>query len=60
MEDKRNLTDADVEAIVNALEGKLYVKLRNNVGNGVLSLVWRGFILGLIWLAAYGIAKGWK
>ncbi len=46
----RTLTDADVDAIVDGMLARLAV----NVGKGVLKLAWRGVVLGLIFLAAYG------
>ena len=59
-EENRSLTDADVEAIVDALEGRLAKKIYNDVGKGVLGMVWKGVLVALVWLAAYGAAKGMK
>lgn len=55
-----NLSDDDIKAIVNALEDKMVERLKINVGTGVLGLVWRGIIILVIVLAAYGSVKGIK
>lgn len=48
----RNLTDADVEAIVNAFEKRFYL----NLGKGVWSYVWKAIILIAIGIAGYSIS----
>lgn len=52
-DDKRNLTDADVEAIVASLKDGFF----SNVGQGVWAFAVKGIILGLIALAFYGMGK---
>lgn len=51
---ERTLTDADVDAVLD----RAFDRLRNAVGSGVLALAWRAVVIGIIGLAAYGIAKG--
>lgn len=51
---ERTLSDADVDAVLD----RAFDRLRSAVGSGVLALVWRGVVIGIIGLAAYGIAKG--
>ncbi|WP_028534229.1 hypothetical protein [Paludibacterium yongneupense] len=53
-ESERTLTDADVDAVLD----RAFDRLRNAVGGGVLSLVWRALIICFIGLAAYGATKG--
>jgi hypothetical protein len=60
MDDKRTLSNADVEAITEQLERSLLRKFQLNVGKGVLGVVWRVFIYALIAVAAYGAGGGLK
>jgi hypothetical protein len=57
-EENRNLTDADVKAIVSGLEESIIKKLRIDVGKGVISIVWKSIIYVLIAIAAYGAYDG--
>ncbi len=50
----RTLTDADVDAVLD----RAFERLRSNVGSGVLSLAWKGVVIGLIALAYWGWKKG--
>lgn len=58
-EDKRprHLTDADVEAIVSTLQVRVVKRFYTDLGRGVWGLAWRGIVLGLVAIAAYG---AWK
>ena len=60
MESKRNLTEADVEAIVDALEERLTKKFYSDVGKGVWDMVWKTVIVGVVAVAAYGASRGIK
>lgn len=51
---ERTLTDADVNAIID----QAFQRLRLSVGDGVLGLAWKAFILGMICLVVYGLKKG--
>lgn len=51
---KETLTDADVDRIVKKLESKLLGRFYLNIGKGVWSLLWKGAIVGLLILAAWG------
>jgi hypothetical protein len=51
---ERTLTDADVDAVLD----RAFDRLSSAVGGGVLALVWKAVIIGLIGLAAYGISRG--
>lgn len=52
--EERNLTDKDVDAIVEGLWEKASNSFKLNVGSGVIGLVWKSVLLGLVVLAAYG------
>lgn len=57
MNDERRhttLTDDDVEKIVKGLESRLLGHFYLNIGKGVWSLLWKGVIIGLLILAAWG------
>jgi hypothetical protein len=56
-EEKRKLTDADVEAVATALWKKVTSSFFSNLGMGVWALIWRGIIVGLLAIAAYGAMK---
>lgn len=51
---KRTLTDADVEAIAEALRGQFLESLYRDIGRGVFGIVWKVLITALIGIAAYG------
>lgn len=57
-EDRRTLSDADIEAISDKLEEKIIGQFYRNLGSGVWALVWRGLILLLISIAIYGASRG--
>lgn len=54
----RTLTDADVEAVAEALHGKVIQEFYKDLGKGVWALVWRGTIMAIVSIAAYGAVKG--
>lgn len=62
MSDERNLTDADVAAIVDGFEGRLTNRFYQDVGKGawsiVKSIISKIFLTGVFALAAYGAMKG--
>lgn len=55
MADKRNFTDADLDALVTRLKAEFF----GNLGKGVWSLAWKGLVIGLIMLSLYGASKQW-
>lgn len=55
---ERNLTDSDVEAICDELESRFAKRFYLNVGKGVVGIILRWVLYGIIFLAAYGAAKG--
>jgi hypothetical protein len=55
--DKRTLTDADADAVAAALEARLAKRFYLNLGQGVWGLVWKGIILAMVAIIAYGAAK---
>jgi hypothetical protein len=58
---KRLLTDADIEALAEALEDRMLQRFHLNLGKGVLGMIWKGVIIVLLVLAAYGAGiKGIK
>lgn len=54
---QRRLTDEDVQALADELEKRMVNRLYLNIGKGLWSIAWKGFILFLLWLAAKG---AWK
>jgi len=52
---QRTLTDADVEAILNAFEKKLYL----NIGKGFLNGLWKALVTMALGVYALGAVKGW-
>lgn len=56
MEPERNLTDEDVKALIDELESRL----EQQVGKGLIGLLWKAAVLGFVALAAYGFLRGDK
>jgi hypothetical protein len=55
---QRNLTDADVEAIVTKGEEVILARFYRNLGMGLWSIIWKAVVVSLIGLAAYGSLTG--
>lgn len=55
--DDRHLTEADVDAIVSALEKRVAEKFYRDLGKGVWGLVWKALVIGLLAVAAYGAMR---
>ena len=53
----RQLTDEDVTAIVDALEGRLTDKFYRDLGKGLWGLFWKAIIGAIVFVAAYGALK---
>lgn len=53
----RTLTDADVEALTEALREKVVSEFYRDLGRGIWSLVWRGLLIAAIAIAAFGAGK---
>jgi hypothetical protein len=51
--EKRNLTDADIKAIIAEMKKEFFI----NVGQGIWSLVWKGALLLMLAFAAYNNLK---
>ncbi len=51
---KRNLTDADVEAIADALKERIKEEFYTDLGKGVWAAAWKAIVMVLIGLAYYG------
>ena len=58
--EQRNLTEQDVNAVVDELERRMVDRFFSNVGKGVWNLVWRALVVIMVVLAAYGAARGVK
>ena len=54
MEENRNLTDEDVDRIVDGLWKKAIDTFKLNIGDGILGLVWKSTLLAILALAVYG------
>lgn len=50
---KRNLTDADIDALLSKIRSEFYTDL----GRGFWAMAWRGIIIVLIAIAAYGALR---
>lgn len=58
--EERNLTDADVRAIVDEMEERMTARFYGDLGRGVWAVIWKAIIMAMIGLAAYGSIKGMK
>lgn len=56
----RALTDDDVQALANELEQRLAARFYGNLGRGLWGLAWKGIVVIIIGISAYGAAKGLK
>ena len=54
MTENRNLTDEDVDCIVDGLWKKATDTFKLNIGDGILGLVWKATLLAILALAVYG------
>lgn len=54
---QRTLTDADVEALTEAMRKKWITSFYQDLGKGVWALVWRAVVLAIVLVAAYGAIK---
>ena len=52
----QHLSEEDIDRIVAKVCDQIENRLYNNVGQGIVSLVWRGVLIGIIGLAAYGVS----
>ena len=50
----QHLSDEDIDTIVDKVCDKMESRLYNNLGQGVWGLAWRGILIGLLLLAAWG------
>jgi hypothetical protein len=55
----RTISDADVDAITEALREKVIEGLYRDLGKGIWGLVWRGVVVALIAIAAFGAVKNY-
>lgn len=51
---ERSLTDADIEALSDALLARAKREFYTDLGRGFWALAWRGAVVGLLAVAAYG------
>jgi hypothetical protein len=58
MNEPRNLTDADVAALADALEERFVERFERAAGKGLIDLLKRGFWISVLALAAYGLGAG--
>jgi len=49
-----HLSDEDMEKIADMVCEKIEHKLYMNVGYGIVGIAWKGLLMGLIAIAAYG------
>lgn len=54
MKQTRTLTDADVEAIADALQERIKAEFYHDLGAGVWSLAWKAIVGIIIAIAYYG------
>lgn len=55
--DNKNLSQDEIDAIARKVVEQLQNDLYVNVGSGLIALAWKGIMLILIMLAAYGATK---
>jgi hypothetical protein len=55
---RRALTDEDVVAVVNEIETRFKRWLYMGLGRGVFALAWKGTVLVILLIAAYGASGG--
>ena len=55
-----NLSDEDVRKIAEELESRLVNRFFINLGQGFWALAWKGIVLILLAVAAYGAFKGFS
>jgi hypothetical protein len=60
MPEERNLTDSDVQAIVDQMEKRMTERFYGDLGRGIWGVAWKAIIIALISIAAYGSLKGFK
>jgi hypothetical protein len=60
MQTNRTLTDEDIEAITVALEKKMTHKIYHDLGKGLFGMIWKGILIAVISIAAYGAAHQLK
>lgn len=53
----RTLTDSDIDSIVKGLEKVFWNRFFGDLGRGVWSLAWKGIVLVILVIAAYGAHK---
>jgi hypothetical protein len=56
----RRITDADANAIAEALQKRVTQQFYADLGRGLWAWIWRGALAGMIAFAAYSGLKGWK
>lgn len=55
----RTLTDADVEAIAEALRTRMVQEFYNDLGRGLWGLIWKSVVLTVVGVAGYfALARG--
>lgn len=59
-EEQRNLTDADVKAIVEQAVETVAQRLYGDLGRGVWDMVKKAALVAIVGFAAYGSMKGMK
>ena len=59
-QETRKMTDDDIKALADELEGRLVKRFYFNIGRGVWGVIWRALIGLIVLIAAYGSVKGGK
>lgn len=55
-----NLSDDDIDRIVEALDRRITQRFYSDLGKGVWGLVWKAIVIAVVAVAAYGSIKGIK
>lgn len=58
MQEDRKLSEEEIEEISKKVVAEMEHRLYLNVGTGIIALAWKGIILIIIALAAYGMGHG--
>ena len=59
-DENRNLTDADVRAVVDEMEKRMVNRFYGDIGRGVWAIAWSVIVVAMLGRASYGSIKGLK
>jgi len=57
---ERALTEEDIRALADEIEIRIVTRFYGHLGRGFWGLAWKGILVAMLTLAAYGAIKGIK